>query len=91
MGISFMEKVMLASHIERKISKLNIDNSELEAKVYEDIERQIKREFGISRKHPCMKRKYLADAHELIDCYEAPIYLAELIEGANSQINLGVA
>ena len=72
-------------------------DTEIRSKVYRDIYDQIKREFGIyddtgrPKSYKALKRKYIADAHELIDCYEAPIYLAELIEGANSQMNLGVA
>ena len=27
------------------------------------------------------------DAHEFIDCYKAPTYIRELIDGANAQIN----
>ena len=37
-----------------------------------------------------IKRRYIADAHELIDCYEVPTYLEELISEANSQIDLGI-
>lgn len=72
-------------------------NTEIRSKVYRDIYDQIKREFGIyddtgrPKSYKALKRKYIADAHELIDCYAAPIYLAELIEGANAQMNLGVA
>ena len=41
--------------------------------------------------YKALKRKYIADAHELIDCYEVPTYLEELISEANSQMNLGIA
>ena len=40
MKISFVQKVRLAAHIERKLSKINFRNSEVEKKVYEDFERQ---------------------------------------------------
>ena len=72
-------------------------DTEIRSKVYRDIYDQIKREFGIyddtgrPKSYKALKRKYIADAHELIDCYEAPTYLAELIEAANAQMNLGVA
>ncbi len=33
----------------------------------------------------------IADAHELVDCYEVPTYLEELITDANAQMGLGVA
>ena len=72
-------------------------DTEIRYKVYRDIYDQVKRDLGIyddtgrPKSYKALKRKYIADAHELIDCYEAPIYLAELIEGANSQMNFGVA
>lgn len=72
-------------------------DTEIRSKVYRDIYDQIKREFGIyddtgrPKSYKALKRKYIADAHELIDCYEVPTYLAELIEGANAQMNLDVA
>lgn len=90
MKISFYEKVQLATHIERKISELSITDKSIEKKVYEDMEKQLKREFGLSRKHPNLDQKYLYDAHELIDCYEAPMYLQELINNANAQMSLAV-
>lgn len=72
-------------------------DTEIRSKVYRDIYDQIKREFGIydesgrARSYKALKRKYIADAHELIDCYVAPTYLQELIRDANAQMNLGVA
>lgn len=33
----------------------------------------------------------ITDAHELIDCYEVPTYLEELIADANAQMDLEVA
>lgn len=90
MKISFYEKVQLATHIERKISELTITDKSIEKKVYEDMEKQLKREFGLSRKHSNLDQKYLYDAHEIIDCYEAPKYLQELIDDANAQLELAV-
>lgn len=72
-------------------------DNEIRAKVYRDIYDQIKREFGIyddsgkPKSYKALKRKYIADAHELIDCYEVPTYLEELISDANAQMGLGVA
>lgn len=91
MNVSFMEKVELAGHIERKVKSLEIKDNGLEFKVYEDFERQLKREFGLSKRHQNLKQKYLSDAHDFIDCYEVPTYLLELIEEANAQMNRGVA
>ena len=67
------------------------NDSKIRDKVYRDIYGCIKREFGIYDNegrpisYKALKRKYLADAHELIDCYEAPTYLSELIDNANAQ------
>ena len=64
---------------------------EIRAKIYRDIYDQIKREFGIyddtgrPKSYKALKRKYLAEAHDLIDCYEVPVYLEELIEATNVQ------
>lgn len=94
----------LSSHVKRKgVSVLGgkqseaYKDTEIRSKVYRDIYDQVKREFGIyddsgrPQSYKALKRKYIADAHELIDCYEVPTYLEELISEANSQINLGIA
>lgn len=93
----------LSSHVKRKgVSVLGgkqseaYKDTEIRSKVYRDIYDQIKREFGIyddsgrPKSYKALKRKYIADAHELIDCYEVPTYLEELIGEANSQIDLGI-
>ena len=72
-------------------------DAEIRSRVYRDMYDQIKREFGIyddsgrSKSYKALKRKYIADAHELIDCYQAPTCLEELIEEANALINEGAA
>lgn len=94
----------LSSHVKRKgVSVLGgkqseaYKDTEIRFKVYRDIYDQVKREFGIyddsgrPQSYKALKRKYIADAHELIDCYEVPTYLEELINEANSQMNLGIA
>lgn len=94
----------LSSHVKRKGVKVlggkqseAYKDTEIRAKVYRDIYDQIKREFGIyddsgrPKSYKALKRKYIADAHELIDCYEVPTYLEELITDANAQMDLGVA
>ena len=78
----------LSNHVKRKgVSILGGKKSEaykdskIRDKVYRDIYGCIKREFGIYDdegrpvSYKALKRKYLADAHELIDCYEAPCLL----------------
>ena len=87
MKISFYEKVQLAAHIERKISKLNIIDKDVEILVYEDIGDQLIREFGLNKKNPKLNKRYLYDAHEFIDSYEVPTYLKEMIRCSNVQTN----
>lgn len=94
----------LSNHVKRKgVSVLGgkqseaYKDTEIRSKVYRDIYDQVKREFGIyddsgrPQSYKALKRKYIADAHELIDCYEVPTYLEELISETNSQMNLGIA
>lgn len=90
----------LSSHVKRKGVKVlggkeseAYQNTEVRAKIYRDIYDQIKREFGIyddtgrPKSYKALKRKYLADAHDLIDCYEVPVYLEELIETTNTRVH----
>lgn len=94
----------LSGHVKRKGTSIlggkksnAYRDSVLRSKVYRDIYEQLKREFGIydDTGHPksfkALKRKYLVDAHELIDCYSAPTYLVEMIEASNAQMNLNIA
>lgn len=65
-------------------------------KVYKDIYNEIKREFdvydddGKTISYKALKRKYLTDAHKMIDSYTAPYVLAETIANANAQMQLRV-
>lgn len=54
--------------------------------VYSDIYKQLKREFGCVTTYKSIKRKYLADVHEFIDCYELPTVLAETVNAVNTGI-----
>lgn len=54
--------------------------------VYSDIYKQLKREFGCVATYKSIKRKYLADVHEFIDCYELPTVLAETVYAVNTGI-----
>ena len=93
----------LCGHVKRKgVAVMGGKNSEaykdtaIRAAVYRDIYNQIKREFGIysddgrPKSYKALKRKYIYDAHELIDSYEVPQYLRESIEEANAQMSLAV-
>lgn len=93
----------LSSHVRRKgvlvlggKKSQAYKDSNLRSKVYRDIYEQIKREFGIysddgkPKSFKALKRKYIYEAHELIDAYEVPLYLKESIDMANSQVALAV-
>lgn len=94
----------LSSHVKRRgVAILGGKKAEaykdrnIRSKVYRDIYDQIKREFGIysddgkPKSYKALKRKYIYDAHELVDAYEAPKYLMELIHDANAQMSLQTA
>ncbi len=59
-------------------------------KAFSDIWNQLKREFGCVSTYKSIKRRYIADVHEFIDCYETPRVLAEQIADANAQLRLCV-
>lgn len=69
-------------------------DSGLRSEVYTDIYNQIKREFGLYDSngrfvtYKALKRRYINDAHTLIDVYEPPKYLEEKIKITNAQINI---
>lgn len=64
----------------------------IRSKIYIDIYCQIKREFNLygnkGRKvtYKALKRKYIKQAHKLVENYTPPLYLKQLIESANLNI-----
>lgn len=91
----------LSNHVRRKgVEVLGGKKSEaykdsgVRSKVYQDIYDQIKREFGIysddgiKKTYKALKRKYINEAHELVDAYEVPLYLKDMIDDANAQLSL---
>lgn len=66
-------------------SKAYNDNS-LRGKIYSDIHRQIKREFGVSM-YQSIKRSQFEDAKGIVGEYKAPLVLTEEIKGINNQIS----
>ena len=62
----------------------------IRSSVYSGIYGQLKREYGCVASYKSIKRKYVADVHEFIDCYRVPQVLAEQIEDANSQMKLAI-
>lgn len=90
------EAEQVSNHVKRKgVNVLGGKDSEayhdlsIRRKVYSDIYTQMKREFigpeETKISYKAIKRKYLADVHDFIDCYEPPVSLQELIDDANAQ------
>ena len=82
-------------HVRRKgVDVLGGKNSEayhdgsIRSKVYSDIYSQLKREYGCVSSYKSIKRKYISDIHEFIDCYELPTILEEMITDLNAQRRL---
>lgn len=65
-------------------------NNSLRTKVYNDIYRELKRQFGVST-YKAIKRNQCDIAVELIETYELPYVLAEQIRYCNAQISMEVA
>lgn len=62
----------------------------LRSKVYSDIYRELKRQFGVST-YKAIKRSQADKAVEIIQNYELPIILEEQIVDYNNQMVVGVA
>lgn len=91
----------LSNHVKRKGVQIlggkkteAYKDTNISSKVYRDIYDQVKREFGLysddgkPKSYKALKRKHIYEAHECIDCYEAPMYIKELINDANAQMSL---
>lgn len=62
----------------------------LRGKVYHDIYRELKRQFGVST-HKAIKRNQCDLAVEVVGRYELPYVLVEQIKDCNAQISMEVA
>lgn len=79
-------------HVKRKVveilggkgSEAYHDNS-IRSSVFSDIYTQIKREYGLVSSYKSIKRKYIADVHDFIDCYNLPRIIEENVLNANAQ------
>ena len=87
----------IKNHVNRKIvNVLGGKNGEayrdrsIRSSTFKDIYGQLKREYGCVSSYKSIKRKYIPDVHEFIDCYRVPQVLAEQIEDANSQMRLAI-
>lgn len=85
----------VSKHVKRKaVNVLGGKDSEayrdasIRSQLFSDIYTQIKREYGLVSSYKSIKRKYIADVHEFIDCYEPPMFLGEQIRDANNQISM---
>lgn len=91
----------LSNHVKRKgvevmggKSTNAYRDNKLRSEVYADIYNQIKREFGLYDNngkpvsYKALKRRYIKDAHILIDNYVPPKYLEEKINDYNSQLRI---
>ena len=65
-------------------------DSSLRSKVYQDIHRELKRQFGVST-YKSIKRSQCNLAVSIIDAYEPPIVLQDQITDCNAQFNMEVA
>lgn len=94
----------LCNHVKRKgVEMLGgkesnaYKDTKIRAAVYTDIYNQIKREFGLYddkgrfKSYKALKRRYIYEAHELVDCYELPTYLEEQVKECNAQMSMEVA
>lgn len=94
----------LCNHVKRKGVEMlggktsnSYKDTKIRSAVYTDIYNQIKREFGLYddkghyKSYKALKRKYIYEAHEIIDAYNLPYVLAEQIKNCNAQISMGVA
>ncbi len=72
-------------------------DNKIRSAVYTDIYNQIKREFGLYddkgkfKSYKALQRRYIYEAHELVDAYELPRFLEERIINCNAQMNINVA
>ena len=64
-------------------------DSVLRSKTYQDIYRELKRQFGVNT-YKAIKRNQCDTAVELISGYTPPYVLAEQIRGCNAQMNMSV-
>lgn len=62
-------------------------NRSIRAKVYSDIYRQLKREFGVNS-YKAIKRKYLSEALDIVEKYNLTIALKEQIDMIYNQLTL---
>lgn len=82
----------VSKHVKRKAvnvlggkDSIAYHDGSIRSQVFADIYTQIKREYGLVASYKSIKRKYLADVHDFIDCYELPRILEEQVNNANGR------
>ena len=65
------------------------NNKSLRGRLYSDLHRQLRREFGVST-YKAIKRNQADTAVSIIQCYVPPLVLSETIDTVNAQQNLNV-
>lgn len=63
------------------------NDKSLRAKVYSDIQQQIRRQFGVAS-YKAIKRVQLHKAFGIVEDYEAPLVLEEVVEVVNNQLEM---
>ena len=82
-------------HVKRKVVEI-LGGKQSEAyrdrsvrgSVFQDMYRQLMREYGCVSSYKAIKRKWVSDAHDFIDCYELPRVLEEQVKETNAQLSL---
>lgn len=91
----------LCNHVKRKGIEMlggkesnSYKDTKIRSAVYTDIYNQIKREFGLYddkgryKSYKALKRRYIYEAHEVVDTYSLPTFLKQQIADCNAQMNL---
>lgn len=64
-------------------------NSSLRTKLYQDLHRDVRRQFGVST-YKAIKRNQCEQVLAMVDSYKPPIFLDALISNENSQISIAL-
>lgn len=64
-------------------------NSSLRTKLYQDLHRDVRRQFGVST-YKAIKRNQCEQVLAMVDSYKPPIFLDTLISNENSQMSIAL-
>lgn len=94
-GLSDTDCKDIENHVKRKVVDVlggkdseSYRDKSVRSQIFSDIYTQIKREYGLVSSYKSIKRRYIADVHDFIDCYEPPRVLEELTENTNAQMRI---